>query len=249
MKHNPENLSWIPAKWDAPPGINAGITTRTGGFSNAPFNEFNLASHVGDNELYVRKNRNKLIFDLKLKNEPVWLNQIHENRIVNADGNINHFADGAITSTPGIPCVVMTADCVPLLMCNRAGNKVAAIHIGWRGLSSGILTNAIKAFDTNPEEILVWIGPHIRQKHYKVGIEVYRQCVEHDKNLEIAFNKINDNHWYASLELMIQHILKKKDIHCINWSSYCTYADDNLFFSYRRDKTTGRMACLIWIDK
>jgi polyphenol oxidase len=248
MKNNPDGLPWIPAKWNAPPGIKAGITTRVGGFSKAPFNAFNIANHVGDDKLDVRKNRNKLITDLNLENEPVWLNQIHENRIVNADGNINIVADGAITSTPGIPCVIMTADCVPLLICNQDGNKIGAIHVGWKGLVAGIVHNAVKKFDISPEHLMVWIGPHIKEDNYEVGPDVYQNCIDIDDNLKSAFKRKDSTHWYANLEAMIKYLLNKSGVWDIYSSPYCTYSDEDNFFSYRRDQTTGRMASMIWMD-
>ncbi|NNE36738.1 MAG: peptidoglycan editing factor PgeF [Gammaproteobacteria bacterium] len=247
MNAQDNHKSWIPAKWDAPPGIKAGISTRKGGYSQTPFDEFNLALHVGDNDTNVIQNRHQLKKYLNLKLEPVWLNQVHKNRIINTGPNQDTVADGIISDTPEVPCVILTADCAPLLMCNAQGNKIGAIHVGWRGLVSGIIENAIHQFDTSSKDILVWIGPHIRDRYYEVGRDVFDACVSLDKDLKNGFTTKDPNHWYANLEVMINIILNKQGIYQIFNTPYCTYKDQDLFYSYRRDSDTGRMASMIWL--
>jgi YfiH family protein len=248
---NPQNeiKSWIPAIWDAPPGIKAGITTRKGGCSIAPYDGFNLALHVGDKESDVKQNRKYLKDNLSLIHEPIWLNQVHKSRVIKTGFNQNNVADGIISDTPQVPCAILIADCVPLLICNSNGNKVGAIHVGWRGLVSGIIDNAIHQFGSSPEDLLIWIGPHIRDHHYEVGRDVFDACVNLDKDLKTGFTTKDQDHWHANLELMIKIILNKHGIYRVFNTSYCTYKDADLFYSYRRDGVTGRMASMIWIDE
>ncbi len=249
MNQQTEPESWIPANWEAPPGIKAGISTRTGGYSHAPYSGFNLALHVGDSESDVRRNREQLKSFLSLTREPVWLNQVHKSRIINSGFEKKNVADGIVTEVPQLPCVILTADCVPLLMCNSTGKKIGAIHVGWRGLVAGIVNNAISWFDSSPEEIIIWIGPHIRDENYEVGQDVYDACVNLDNDLQSGFTKKGRDHWYANLEMMIKTILNKQGIYRIFTTPFCTYKDDDLFFSYRREGVTGRMASMIWMNE
>jgi YfiH family protein len=246
MTQTTDNL-WIPANWDAPSWIMAGITTRKHGFSQRPYNGFNLASHVGDNELHVRKNRIFLKEILNLKNEPIWLNQVHKNKVIRAISDKAPEADGIITDLPDLPCVILTADCVPLLICNYQGTRVGAIHVGWRGLVAGIIENAIRQFDTRSDDILVWIGPHIRDTHYEVGQDVYNACINIDAGLKSGFKAINQTHCYANLQMMVKYILRNHGINRIYTTPLCTFHARELFYSYRRDGITGRMASMIWM--
>lgn len=241
--------AWIVAEWEAPAWIRAGVTTRKGGFSKTPFDELNLATHVGDDASRVSKNRQHLRSLLNLQSEPVWLNQVHGNRIINADAIESLDADGSFTDTPGTVCTIMTADCVPVLFCNRDGTRVAAVHIGWKGFCAGILDNAIKVFAQDLPGTHVWIGPHISRRNYEVGDDVRDACQARDSSLTRAFGPNSRGRWQADLEQMIRHELEKQGVRDITSSGHCTFADSGHFYSYRRDGQTGRFASLIWIQK
>ncbi len=241
-------VSWLPANWDAPPWIKAGTSTRRGGTSRPPFDSQNLAMHVGDEPRAVMKNRAGLAGMLGLPSEPVWLKQQHGKRIISATDDNNRKADGSFTGQSGIVCAVLTADCVPLLLCNRSGTRIAAIHIGWRGFCQGIVNQAVQLFADTPDNILAWTGPHISRAHYEVGNDVRDACLQADQGLAGAFVKNSTGRWQAGLEQMIRQTLESRGITQIYSAGQCTCARAETFFSYRRDGRTGRMASLIWID-
>lgn len=237
--------SWIAAVWDAPPRVRAGTTTRLGGVSAPPFDSLNLAQHVGDDPSAVRQNRQQLCF---LPAEPLWLTQTHSNRILEADSAEKSLdADAAWTCNIGIVCAVLTADCVPLLLCDRAGTRVAAVHVGWRGLCAGIVENALHCLEPTQHSLLAWLGPHICSRHYEVGDEVREACLQRHARAEAAFRRNSRDRWQCSLEILITRCLEKHGID-VTSSGHCTFGESERFYSYRRQKTTGRMASLIWMD-
>ena len=240
---------WLPADWPAPGHIKAGTTTRHSGVSAAPYNSFNLASHVGDDVAAVKQNRNILKQKLCLQGEPFWLKQVHGNRVIDVTSSSkNETADGGYTSEPGIVCAILTADCVPILICNKTGTEIAAIHVGWRGFCANMINSALAVFRSNPKELLVWIGPHISAEHYEVGDEVRSACLSIDDDADVAFTSSRPGHWFANLELLVRYSLKKQGVEKMYGSNLCTYKEQNTLFSYRRDNVTGRMVSLIWID-
>ena len=160
----------IKPNWPAPANVFAASTTRQGGVSQAPFDTFNVAHHVGDSPDDVQKNRVILRETLALPSEPLWLNQTHSNS-VSTGGNCE--ADAAYTREPNTPLVIMTADCLPILLCDTEGTEVAAIHAGWRGLAHGVIENTLKHFSAKPENILAWLGPAIGPSAFEVGQDVY----------------------------------------------------------------------------
>ncbi len=239
---------WLWADWPAPEHIHAGTSIRTGGHSKKPFNSFNLAQHVGDKPADVKKNRKILISHLGLPSEPAWLNQTHSSKIISIDSTSeNRNADGSFTIKQNNVCAILTADCVPILFCNKDGTKIAAIHAGWKGICNGIIENTIKIF-SDSETILVWIGPCISSEHYEVGKDVYERCLNHSSLLKSAFNQTNINHWHCDLVKIVNIILKNAGIGTIYECNSCTYKMDELFFSYRREGNTGRTASMIWME-
>ncbi|MGB1800376.1 MAG: peptidoglycan editing factor PgeF [Gammaproteobacteria bacterium] len=243
-----KNRIWIEADWPTPKHIRAGTTLRTGGHSQQPYDELNLALHVNDNPEDVKKNRSTLIENLHLQSEPVWLNQIHSSKIIcinNAPENLE--ADASYTTEKNKVCSVMTADCVPVLFCNQEGTKVAAVHAGWRGICGGIVENSIKTL-ASAESLLAWIGPCISANHYEVGKEVYESCTNHSTLLEKAFEQRDENHWSCDLVKIINILLKNCGVGSIYECNLCTYEKPDLFFSYRRDGDTGRTASMIWME-
>ena len=239
---------WLWANWPAPKHVRAGTSIRFGGVSHSPYNDLNLALHVGDKPDNVTKNRKILSNYLKLQSEPVWLEQTHGSNIISIDTEPKYLvADGSHTSKKNKVCTIMTADCVPVLLCNTDGEKIAAIHAGWKGICQGIIENAIKEFPES-ESILAWIGPCISSEHYEVGKDVYEGCLNRSALLKCAFNQINANHWYCDLVNIVKIILNNSGVGAIYESNLCTYKMDKLFYSYRRDGNTGRTASMIWME-
>lgn len=251
--------------WPAPKNIHTAISTRSGGQSVSPWNELNLAFHVGDNPEAVEKNWQLLSEQLLSKKHPLpsspqLLEQIHGTTIVTAecDGSIP-VSDGCYTNQVGRVCTVMTADCLPILICNRAGTEVAAVHAGWRGLAAGIVGQAINRFDASPSELMVYLGPAISQPHFEVGAEVLNAFLANDflakasqqyvrRNIENCFIKKDAEHWQADIYGLAKIALHEQGVTQVFGAEYCTYADAQKFYSYRRDGQTGRMASLIWIS-
>lgn len=236
---------FIIPNWSIPLNIKAIQTTRKNGFSCKHFDSFNLSENVGDEIAVVNKNIKKLM--QYLPERPKWLHQIHSNLSIQIPSNsIN--ADGAFTREKKIICAVRTADCLPILVTDEEGSCVAAIHAGWRGLGSGIIENFFQKIKLKGPAI-VWLGPCISQDVFEVGLDVYDFFIKHDSRMAPVFNYKRKNKFY--LNLTRAAIIKLRNIGVKNISAIediCTYRDSEQFYSYRRDKITGRMASLIWID-
>ncbi|MCP3849462.1 MAG: peptidoglycan editing factor PgeF [Gammaproteobacteria bacterium] len=242
-------------QWSAPNNIKSIQTTRQGGFSDSPFDTFNLAEHVDDTIDNVRKNRKKL--KTILPSEPKWLNQIHSHQVVDAaSSKMRTDADGSFTTQTQIVSVVMTADCLPVLLCNRQGNGVAALHAGWRGLLNGILEQGvnkmIKATHCKPDDIMVWLGPAIGPKMFEVGDEVRQAFLDKSahqpKILNCFVPSANQNKWLADIYQLAHLRLLAVGVENFSGGTHCTYTEADQFYSYRRERRTGRMASLIWIE-
>lgn len=240
---------WLAANWPAPAWIKAGTTCIGSGFSQAPYASLNLAEHVGDNIEQVEQNRNLLQQELHLPAPPLWLKQVHDNTVIESDDwHPGIAADGCTTHKPGIVCAILTADCLPLLLCDEQSRQIAAIHVGWRGLCQNIVDSAISRFSSDHDKILAWTGPHIHQQYYEVGEDVRTACLQACPGVDHAFVRNKKGHWLASLETLVHHQLMNKGISMIFSSNRCTFAQEDNFFSYRRNKVTGRMASLIWME-
>ncbi len=243
-------MKLIRADWQAPDHIHALTTTRLDGVSEAPFNGLNLGDHVGDLATAVRENRQMLLNALGLDTPPQWLSQVHGVRVVEArsDGQVRE-ADGCWTASPGLACVVMTADCLPVLITDRQGKRVAAAHAGWRGLASGVLEATLAHFP-DPDELLVWMGPAIGPLAFEVGNEVREQFVRALPDCETAFrvSPTDSNKWLADIYQLARVRLNAAGVTEVSGGDYCTFTESDYFYSYRREGQTGRMASLIWID-
>lgn len=244
-------------KWPAPSNIKAYTTLRSPGYSEGPYASFNLGHHVGDNENDVRANRETLFQKANLPSEPKWINQTHSNIAVLAETISDAqvvTADASYTQKPNTICAVLTADCLPILVTNKEGSEVAAIHAGWRGLANGVVENTLATLASSPETLLVWIGPSISQPYYEVGEDFYAAFAEfHTENeCHEAFKRkpIKETpKWLADVPLLAYQRLVKiglKPQH-IYLSNECTYSHEDRYFSYRRDGVTGRMASMIYI--
>ena len=241
----------IRANWDAPAQVHALTTTRLGGQSVAPYNGLNLGDHVDDLPEAVSANRQLLMQATGLERPPQWLQQIHGTDVVEAkDDALVRTADACFTARPGQGCIVMTADCLPVLFTNAQGTQVAATHAGWRGLAAGVLENTLKTFNPN-DEILVWLGPAIGPLAFEVGGEVKQVFVEEHAEAQSAF-RASPTHPQDRFLADIYHLarirLAAAGVARVSGGDYCTFSDAENFFSYRRDVVTGRMASLIWIE-
>lgn len=244
-------LNIITPTWPAPPHIVALTTTRSGGVSVGRHASLNLAAHVDDNIEHVLQNRQILQQALQLPSKPFWLEQVHGVNITQVDLNtVTPTADGSYTDKPASICAVLTADCLPVLLCNRKGTEVAAVHVGWRGCLAGILTNAVRAFHTPPSELLAWLGPAIGPKAFEVKQDVFDAFTAQDSNNENAFSQLSPTQYHANLYQLASNSLITQGVTAIYGGDYCTFTDHLNFFSYRKTGgVTGRMASLIFIKE
>lgn len=237
--------------WQVPNNIKALMTTRTGGMSIAPFDSFNLGNHVGDDPSAVKKNRDLLVEQFDLPHFPVFLNQIHSTRVLELPYSGNDFnADASYSNQPNQVCLVMTADCLPVLFASKNGNEVAAAHAGWRGLCDGILEETVAKFQCPHNDIIAWFGAAIGPTAFQVGQEVVEQFMAWDNQAELAFtiDPNSEGKYLGNLYQLATQRLNKLGITQISGGDRCTYTEKDHFFSYRRDGKTGRMASLIWFE-
>lgn len=240
--------SFIRPEWPAPAWVRAASSTRVGGLSQGPFASLNLGDHVGDDPRLVEANRQHLFELLELPDQPRWLQQVHGCR-VQTQTDMSPEADAAWSNRPGEVCVVMTADCLPVLLCDAQGTQVAAIHAGWRGLCDGVIEAALAHFSAAPAEILAWLGPAIGPDAFEVGPEVHSAFVAKDAEAALAFRPGQGDRCFMDIFALARQGLQKAGIVQVFGGGLCTYNDARRFFSYRRDGVTGRMATLIWLEE
>ena len=244
----------ITPDWPAPECVGSAITTRMGGQSTGAYQALNLALHVGDDASRVTNNRQALRQALQLPQEPQWLEQIHGVKVVAAqEDNRVRTADAAVTDKIGLACAVLTADCLPILLCDQQGLQVGAVHAGWRGLAKGIVRRAIARFSLPPTELMAYLGPAISLQHFEVGIDVpqmffrYADSADQADAIAAAIRPgARPMHFYADIYALARAALVTAGVRDIYGGDYCTYADEQRFYSYRRDGVTGRVASLIW---
>lgn len=239
------NKSWLEPDWPAPDNVYAATTLRSGGSSVGRYSSLNPALHVGDDPPKVLFNRTLIRDMLNLPAEPVWLNQVHGNRVVDAaQVRSLESADASFSHQPGVVCTVLTADCLPVLICSADGQSIAAIHAGWRGLLAGVIGNTVCMLQRS--ELLAWLGPAIGPKVFEVGGEVRQAFVRQNLGYEAAFCQKDNGRWLADIYRLARINLAEAGIDQVYGGNDCTVANPERFFSYRRDKETGRMATLIW---
>jgi len=252
---NAEPITLITPNWPAPHNVKALQTTRAGGVSVAPYASLNLGTHVQDNPIAVAKNRQLL--SPYLPSEPVWVNQVHGTDVIDAaTSTCLQNADASFTTKPNVVCVTMTADCLPVLLCDKKGTVVAAVHAGWRGLCDGVIEAAVQKMQVPPDEVLVWLGPAIGPNAFEVGGDVRDQFIAKDNQASQAFKLLasstSGDKWLGNLYLIAQQRLNRIGVSAIYGAGvnedFCTYTDQARFFSFRRDNTTGRMASMIWLE-
>ncbi len=242
-------------EWPAPKNVRALQTTRHGGVSAAPYASLNLGDHVGDEPLAVAQNR-QLLAPL-LPSEPVWLRQVHGTAVVDA----GHTAcwpegDACVSSHPGAVCVVMTADCLPVLLCDERGSVVAAAHAGWRGLCDGVIEATVQAMNVPPQTLMAWLGPAIGPQAFEVGAEVRASFMARQREAITAFTRPpllpragGDEKWLADIYQLARLRLNALSVSRIYGGGLCTHTDAARFYSYRRDGVTGRMGSFIWLQE
>lgn len=245
--------SWITPDWPAPPGVHALSTLRGGGLSVGAYASFNLAQHVGDDPEHVRANRSLLRAAAKLPAEPLWLEQVHGVAVAEHTGDAAlrtlPRADAAVTFGPGRVCVVLTADCLPVVFADRAGTRVGVAHAGWRGLAAGVLEATVHALGVAPAQLVAWLGPAIGRDAFEVGAEVREAFLARDAAHVAAFERNPRGRYQADLCLLARQALARAGVDSVSGGGRCTSREAAEFFSHRRDDgRTGRMATLAWLD-
>ena len=237
----------IQPDWSVPANVRAFTTTRNGGFSKGQWSGLNLGGSCGDDLNHVKQNR--ALLQTLLPCEPHWLRQVHGRKVVVWDNGFDSGleADAIVSNQTRQVCAVLTADCLPVLFCNKAGTKVAASHAGWRGLAAGVLEATISSMGCEPCKLMAWLGPAIGPTAFEVGEDVHSTFLRVDPDNATAFSPHNDS-WLADLYGLARLALKRVGVEQVAGGLYCTYTDQDKFFSYRRDGETGRMATVIWLD-
>lgn len=240
-------MKLIRPQWPVPDRVQACVSTRQGGRSRGVFQGLNLGDHVGDDPLAVAYNRAHLCEQLGLERPAQWLRQVHGVDVVQAaDDGLVRQADACWSDQPGLACVVMTADCLPVFFSD--GEKVAVAHAGWRGLVAGILENTLAVFD-QPERVHCWLGPAIGPKAFEVGAEVRAAFCAAQPGAERAFQARAEapGKYLADIYVLARMRLEAAGVASVSGGEFCTLSDAENFYSYRRDGETGRMASLIWL--
>lgn len=236
---------WIVPDWPAPDNVKALITTRAGGVSRAPFASMNLGLRTADDPQAVAANRQRL--RACLPREPKWLRQVHGSAVAVADDPAAApEADAAVTWRPDTVCAVLVADCIPVLLADRAGSVVAIAHAGWRGLACGVIESAVQRMALAPQELIAYLGPGIGPRAFEVGADVRDAFLARDAGAQAAFVPRAPGKWLADLFWLARQALLRAGVTSVHGDTLCTHSDPRRFFSYRRDRTTGRMAALIW---
>jgi YfiH family protein len=239
-------LNWIYPDWPAPKCVKSLVSTRQGGVSCGVYAGLNLGDHVGDQMTDLTKNR--ALLRAQLPNDPVWIRQVHGTRVVDA-GETHGLAeaDASVTRQTHRVCAILTADCLPVLLCAQDGSVIGAAHAGWRGLAAGILEQTISAMAHPAGQIMAWLGPAIGPESFEVGDEVQLAFVKDLPESICAFRSLGQGKWLADLYQLARLRLQRAGVTQIFGGGLNTYCDSNRFYSYRRDGVTGRMASLIWI--
>jgi hypothetical protein len=240
---------WLRPDWPAPPRVRAFVTTRAGGVSEGDFASMNLGLASGDEPGRVARNRE--IVRAHLPSDPRWLAQVHGTQVAHLDHLAERevpTADAAVTATPGTVCVVLTADCLPLLLCDRAGQNVGTVHAGWRGMAAGVIENAVAAMGSPAHEIVAWMGPAIGPRSFEVGPEVRAAFMAVEPAAESAFAPRGDGKFLADLYALARRRLARAGVAQVHGGGGCTLLERERFFSYRRQPKSGRMGAFAWIE-
>ena len=240
--------SFFTANWAAPHNVKTLITTRHGGISSGAYHSLNVGAHVGDNPAHVAENRARVQAQVPV---PIaYLQQTHSATVVQAADSIAAplNADASVDASGSVACAVMTADCLPVLFCDRAGTVVAAAHAGWRGLADGVLQNTVAAMGVPAVEIMAYFAPAIGAESFEVGQDVLDAFCAENHAAEQMFTPISSSKYLADIYGLARLILQREGVTQIFGGEHCTVLERETFFSYRRDGTTGRMASMIWLE-
>lgn len=244
--------------WPAPAQVRSLVTTRHGGGSGGPYEGLNLGDHVGDDPDRVAANRAYLGHLACLPADPVWMKQVHGITCLDISAPTGYpdgipAADAAVSFRPGRVCAVLTADCLPVMLCDQAGSVVGVAHAGWRGLLAGVLENTVQTMGCPAAQLMAWLGPAIGPAAFEVGGEVRDAFLAEDQASQAAFQpfraNLNDGKWSCDLYQLARLRLTRAGVGRIFGGGLCTFADAERFYSYRRDGATGRMASLIWLER
>ena len=243
------NRTYLIPDWPAPKNIRAYTSTRQHGFSKKPFDSFNIAQYVGDDPEWLQANIDALVNDLQLPEVPLWLRQVHGNHAVRIEAcKAIPQADASFTQQKNKVCAVLTADCLPILISNREGTEVAAIHAGWRGLLGNVIVASIKKMQTSADDLMAWMGPALGPEHFELGDEVYADFLNANPDYAAGFKR-KKQRWHLNCYAIATWQLQQAGIHAIYGGGLCTFNDKERFYSYRRDNAkTGRMTSLIFIE-
>jgi YfiH family protein len=239
----------ITPAWTAQKHVKALTTTRLDGISTGAYASLNLGDHVGDDPAAVRANRAALRGALELPSEPLGLRQVHGTHIVDAAiASVGTTADGAWTNRRGIVLAIMTADCLPIFLADRNATKIALVHAGWRGLAAGVVEAGVRALSVSPEDVIAHLGPGIGPDAYEVGDDVRDTFVASDTGTEFAFRAAGPGKWFADMYALARKRLNRLGLQTVTGGDRCTLREADLFYSYRRDRITGRIASLLWLE-
>lgn len=242
-------LPLVLPEWPAPANVRAAVTTRQGGVSRGPFESLNFGLHVGDDPQAVHANRRRLHARLGLTREASWLQQVHGTAVMRADEiSEPRAADASWTDQQGVACAVLTADCLPMLLCDRQGTVVAAAHGGWRGLADNILEETVRAMCVPAAELMAWLGPAIGPDAFEVGPEVRHAFLGRWSGAAGAFREGQGDRWLCDIYSIARVQLQALGVTSVHGGGFCTFSERERFYSYRRDGQTGRMASLIWLE-
>jgi len=242
-------IEWLEPEWPVPRHVRVVSTQRTGGASEGAYASLNLAAHVGDDAGRVRENRRRLCAAAGLPSEPLWLEQVHGCEVVRADaqGGVPR-ADSVVATRAGCVCAVMTADCLPVVLADQAGTRVAVAHAGWRGLAGGVVEATVEALGVDAADIVAWLGPAIGQRAFEVGPEVRQAFIDRLPEAEVGFEPNDRGRFQADLCGLARIVLARAGVGPVYGGGWCTATEASRYFSFRRDGVTGRMATLAWLE-
>jgi polyphenol oxidase len=241
-------IEWLVPDWPAPARVRVLSTLRMGGVSEGPYAALNLAAHVGDGVEHVRENRRLLREAAGLPDEPLWLMQVHGREVVLHDGRTQRpDADAAFATAPGRVCAVMTADCLPVVLADRAGTRVGVAHAGWRGLADGVIEATVAALGCSSSELVAWLGPAIGPRAFEVGPEVRDAFLGQSAAADASFVRNDRGRYQADIYSLARLALARAGVGSVHGGGWCTASDPGRFYSFRRDGATGRMATLAWL--
>jgi hypothetical protein len=247
-------LDWIVPDWTTPANVGAVVTTRSGGVSTGPYATMNLGRRTRDDAAALAENACRL--RAFLPGDPVWLNQVHGATAVTLEGDApaapRPVADAAVTRARGVVCAVLTADCLPVLFADDAGTVVGIAHAGWRGAAAGVLEATVAALGragAMPGSVMAWLGPAIGPSAFEVGDDVRDAFLAADADAARCFARHGRDKWRADLPGLARQRLARAGVTRVGGGDFCTYADSARFFSYRRERESGRMAAAIWLSR